>query len=228
MKTKILLTALASFFFLNVNAIHNSASLEINLKQQRNTLYIIQLENGVSYETEDFLHLDNLHSGLNRIKIFKQHLHRSRRSRGNVHDKLIFNGTINLPANSTVFSKLVHRKLIVKRIVRKRIKRPRKPRGNMRFGMNQRQFNDLIITVKQESFDSRKLKVMNMAIRQNNLSSRQVLQLMKLLTFDSYKLKLAKKAYAKTVDKQNYFIVRNGLTFSSHKRELTKFIKHKF
>ena len=227
MKTKILLTALASFFFLNVNAFRNSASLEINLKQQRNTLYIIQLENGVSYETEDFLHLDNLHNGLNRIKIFKKKFQRNRRHVNN-RDKLIFNGVINLPANSTVFSKLIHRSLIIKRIVPKRIKRPRKPRREMRLKMNKRQFNDLIFTVKNESFDSHKLEVMNLAIHQNNLSSRQVLHLMELLTFDSYKLKFAKRAYAKTIDKQNYFIVRNGLTFSSHKRELTKFIKHKF
>jgi len=228
MKTKILLSALATFFFMNVTAFYNSASLEISLKQKRNTMYIIELENGSVYETYDNIHIDNLNYGINRIKIFKQKFNRQRNHRGNGREKLVFDGMINLPRNTTVFSQLIHRTLVINQIIPKRMRRRHPaPSENCRLEMNRRMFNDLKRSIRDEAFDSNKLDLLTFASRKNNLNARQVLELMKLLSFDSYKLKFAKRAYDNTLDKENYFIVANGLVFSSHKRELMKYIRRR-
>jgi hypothetical protein len=44
------------------------------------------------------------------------------------------------------------------------------------------------------------------------------------MSFDSYKLKFAQEAYRNTVDKQNYFLVRDQITFISNQRKLMIFV----
>ena len=58
----------------------------------------------------------------------------------------------------------------------------------------------------------------------SHVSSEQVFELMELLTFDSYRLELAKFAYRFTVDKGAYFIVNNAFTFSSNISALNRYI----
>ena len=48
---------------------------------------------------------------------------------------------------------------------------------------------------------------------------------MLLFVFESNKLEVAKSAYRKTVDKQNYYQLNDALTFSSSKEELARFIR---
>ena len=108
----------------------------------------------------------------------------------------------------------------VNRIVKKRAPRPRAVRG-----MHQQDFRQLKRTVAQEAFDKDRLQVLRFATKNNYLTSKQVAQLMDLLTFEKYKLTFAKFAYQSTVDKQNYFQVRNKLTFSSSRKKLIRFIE---
>ncbi|MCF8372573.1 MAG: DUF4476 domain-containing protein [Bacteroidales bacterium] len=56
------------------------------------------------------------------------------------------------------------------------------------------------------------------------MSSEQVLELLQMLSFDSYRLDLAKYAYIYTVDKHNYYIVNNAFTFSSNITALNQYI----
>ena len=76
----------------------------------------------------------------------------------------------------------------------------------------------------KEKGDSVVLKIAKQGIAANGISSQQVLALIELLTFESNQIKLAKFAYQFTFDKQNYFLVNDGFTFSSSISELNKFL----
>ncbi|MEN8928895.1 MAG: DUF4476 domain-containing protein [Flavobacteriales bacterium] len=221
MKAKTLLTALFAFLLVNGNAFQKNSSLKIDVVEQPNKTYVIEMGNGTTYETTSDIRIDNLRRGRNGIKIYKRN-YRGNSQNGNQRfdERLIYTGNINIPRNSVVLSELRNRELFVNGV------RPKNsnPRNNNRLGMRQRQFENLMIAVENESFDRDKLQIMSQAAKFGAMSSRQVADLMSLLSFDSFQLKFAKRAFQTTVDKQNYFLVRDGLTFASSRRKLTQFI----
>ncbi len=85
-------------------------------------------------------------------------------------------------------------------------------------------FAQLRNIIAAQSFESAKIKIAKQAISANRVSAMQVLELMQLFTFESYKLELAKFAYAYTADQQNYYLVNNGFTFSSSINNLAAYI----
>lgn len=90
--------------------------------------------------------------------------------------------------------------------------------------MNQYEFNRLYDRIAHLSFNSDKADAAKNAIRYNNFTSLQVNALVSLFSFESYKLEIAKLAFDKTIDPENYDMVFNQLTFSSSKRELDNYI----
>ena len=48
---------------------------------------------------------------------------------------------------------------------------------------------------------------------------------MMLFTFENNRLEIAKLAYNKTIDKNNYYQLNDALTFSNSKEELARFIR---
>lgn len=220
MKAKILLTALFAFLLVNGNAFQKNGSLDIDVNEHPSKTYVIEMGNGTSYETAKDIRIENLRPGRNGIKIFKRTYTSKRRGSQRFQEQLIYTGAVNIPRNSIVFSQLRNRNLFVNEIVSRR----GPDRHNAGIGMHNRQFQDLKFVIQNESFDRDRLMIMTQAARNGNINSRQVLELMDLLSFDSNKLKFAKQAYQNTVDKQNYFMVREGLNFISSKRKLTQFI----
>jgi hypothetical protein len=85
-------------------------------------------------------------------------------------------------------------------------------------------FSALISIISNSSFDSSKQTLAKQAIASNWFTSAQVYQMLKLFTFESSKLAVAKLAYAKTIDKGNYFMVNDAFTFESSIEELSSFI----
>jgi hypothetical protein len=223
MKAKILLTALFAFMLVNGNAFQKNSSLDIDVIEHPSKTYVIEMGNGTTYETASDIRINNLRDGRNGLKIFKRtYSGSSRRGHQRFDERLIYSGTVNIPRNSIVFSQLRNRQLFVNNVVPKHV--PLTP--NNRFGMHQRRFQNLKHAIEHESFDKDKLALMTQASRNGVITSIQVLQLINLLSFDSYKLKFAKNAYKNTVDKQNYFKVRKGLVFTSSRRKLTQFINN--
>ena len=96
--------------------------------------------------------------------------------------------------------------------------------GNHNRPMGDYEFSMLKNTVASQSFDSRKLSVAKSALAHNRILSRQALELVQLMSFESNKLSLAKFAYDSTIDKGNYFIVNNAFSFSSSVDELHRYI----
>lgn len=93
-------------------------------------------------------------------------------------------------------------------------------------GMNSRDFNMVVESIEKEWLETNKLKSAGQIVKTNNLTSAQVKQLVRLFSFESNKLELAKQAYQNTVDKQNYHLVADELSFSTSKTDLNRFIRN--
>jgi len=65
-------------------------------------------------------------------------------------------------------------------------------------------------------------------IDENSFTTQQVKELMFLFAFENNRLELAKYAFGKTTDQQNYMLIGDALTFSSNKNELARFIRESF
>ena len=58
------------------------------------------------------------------------------------------------------------------------------------------------------------------------VSSSQISDMLYIVSFESNRLELAKYAYEKTIDPQNYSLVFNTLDFNSSKRDLDQYIEN--
>lgn len=85
-------------------------------------------------------------------------------------------------------------------------------------------FQSLKQTIDNQWFSSGKQDVFKQALAGNYFTSQQVSELVNLYSFDSDKLVVAKMAYTKTIDPQNYFMVSNQLGFSSSVNDLTAYM----
>ncbi len=90
--------------------------------------------------------------------------------------------------------------------------------------MSEYDFAALKSVVANTSFDDSKLSICKQAIAANNVTTNQVCELMRLLTFESGKLELAKFAYSYVIDKNRYYLVNNEFTFSSSIDDLNRYI----
>lgn len=101
---------------------------------------------------------------------------------------------------------------------------PTLPNSNM-VEMTEVDFNQFLSTVRNQSFDKDREEYIKTYMKNAYMTTRQIKQAIKLLSFDSSKLDLAKFLFDKCVDKQNYFTVAEELQFSSSKSELNDYVK---
>lgn len=90
--------------------------------------------------------------------------------------------------------------------------------------MSATDFNGVIQTLKNQGFDNERLLIAKQVIGVNYFNVNQVREMMALFSFDESKLDIAKTAYPKTVDRENYFKINDELTYSSSKEELNRFL----
>jgi len=69
------------------------------------------------------------------------------------------------------------------------------------------------------------MKSVSHIISGNFFTADQVKEMMSLFAFENNKLDIAKQAYSKTIDKENYHCVSDALNFKSSKEELARFIR---
>lgn len=86
------------------------------------------------------------------------------------------------------------------------------------------EFNQLKQTIDHAGFESTRLSIFKQALPYNYFTSAQVRDLMDMFWFESTKLEMAKLAYPKTVDQNNYYIVNNGFSFNSSVNELGEYV----
>lgn len=85
-------------------------------------------------------------------------------------------------------------------------------------------FGQLRHTISVATFENTKLTIFKQALLHHYFTAAQVRELMCLFTFESYKLDVAKLAYPKTLDPQNYYLINNEFTFSSSVDDLNDYI----
>jgi hypothetical protein len=91
--------------------------------------------------------------------------------------------------------------------------------------MSVREFEQLKESLRKEWFENNRLISVKTIIEKSNFSAQQVKDLMLLFTFENNRLEIAKAAYRKTIDKENYYLLNEALTFSSSKEQLARFIR---
>jgi hypothetical protein len=90
--------------------------------------------------------------------------------------------------------------------------------------MNTNDFGTLKQMVRNASFEETRMTLIKQAIGDRFITAQQVLELMQMMSFESTRLELAKWAYPKALDSENYFIVNQGFSFSSSINDLANFI----
>ncbi|HEV7779724.1 MAG TPA: DUF4476 domain-containing protein [Chitinophagaceae bacterium] len=91
--------------------------------------------------------------------------------------------------------------------------------------MSVREFETLKESLRKEWFENNRLTSVKVILEKSNFSTSQVKDLMLLFSFESNRLEIAKAAYHKTIDKENYYQLNEALTFSSSKDDLARFIR---
>jgi hypothetical protein len=90
--------------------------------------------------------------------------------------------------------------------------------------MNDADYNGIVSAIKKESLESSRLSMAKTFLTNQNYTSQQVLGVLKVFSLESSRINFAKFAYAKTIDKPNYYKVYEGFSLSSSKKELSDFI----
>jgi hypothetical protein len=91
--------------------------------------------------------------------------------------------------------------------------------------MTEIDFNNFLNTIRKQSFEKDKDQQIRTYMKNAFMTTTQIKQVIKLLTYDSSRLDIAKFLFNRCVDKQNYFEIANELQFSSSKTELNDYVK---
>lgn len=91
--------------------------------------------------------------------------------------------------------------------------------------MNDVEFDRVLDCIQKEWYENNKVKSASQIISTNYFTSFQVKQMLQLFSFETNKLELAKQAYTKTIDKQNYNCVFDVFTFGGSREELARYIR---
>lgn len=93
-------------------------------------------------------------------------------------------------------------------------------------GMQPSVFASALRSVELQSFDSDKIRVAKQVIERNGATAQQIKQFIELLSFESGRLEVAKFAYSRVADPENYFMINDVFWFSSSVRELDRYINN--
>ncbi len=91
--------------------------------------------------------------------------------------------------------------------------------------MNYNEFNRVIWAIGKEGSDLNRMKSAEQIIKTNFLTVDEVKQMMQLFCTDDYKLEIARTAYVKTVDPENFFQLSNLLHSENSKGEFARCLK---
>lgn len=91
--------------------------------------------------------------------------------------------------------------------------------------INQLDFSNLVKAIRRDArTDDSKIIIITSSARFSQFTANQVNELVKLLNFESNKLKLAKQLFSSCIDKQNYYLVYGAFNFESSIRDLNNYV----
>jgi len=80
-------------------------------------------------------------------------------------------------------------------------------------------------SLRREWFENTRLETAKQIIDRSYFTSQQVKEMVLLFTFENNRLDIAKYAFGKTVDKENYFVINDAFTFNNNKEALKEYIR---
>ncbi len=86
-------------------------------------------------------------------------------------------------------------------------------------------FANFLRAIEERTFDSQKLNVAELGIEQNYFTTAQIRRITETFTYDNSRLKVAKMAYTKVVDPENYTIIFDVFTFDSSVEKLVEYMR---
>lgn len=229
MKKSIAILAL-SFIAVITNAgnpRHGMSSLQINVSEYG--YYSFEV-NGYHYESYDnTLHLNQVIPGAYRVRILRNNPAPGRYGHCKT-PSVVYDDFIEVPGNAQVVASYNRFGLHVNRIVQHPQPRLRAqpvcapPVHAVPYGMSSYDFDKLLRSIDNTSFDQTKLSIAKTAIQRNNVTTAQIAQIMSRLSFDSHRLDFAKFAYGYCIDQQNYYQLTSEFAFESNARELMSYV----
>jgi len=100
-----------------------------------------------------------------------------------------------------------------------------RPSGNGCYGpCGASEFQSVKGSISSKPFEDNKVQIAKQFLGANCVSAAQVRDLMGMFTYEESKLDIAKFAYGRCVDPNNYYKVNDGFTFSSSIDDLNEFI----
>lgn len=229
---KIIYTLLINAMMIScAHATHLGSDLKIRMHDYR--AMIVELDN-INYNspTTEF-NIDELAPGRHLITICTLRTHHN--SGG---PRLTYRGYIDIPAQSRVTARLTeYQQLKVVRIEPKYVLpennqtyepydpyQYNNPSAVMLVCNHCGNFEELKSVIRHQSFENTKVQIAKEYMHDNRIRTKEVAELMYLLTFESNKIDLAKFAYQLVDDPQNYFKLYDKFTFDSSVRELSDYI----
>lgn len=190
------------------------------------------------YGSNNDVVIDDLRAGYHSVKVYKQNNSRNnngRPGRGN-NTKLLYSGNVyvrngyHTDVTINRFGKAFTDERQIDRYGDydddNRYDDNDRDRDWNRQAMSSRSFEQLKQTIRRESFDEGKMNITKTAVRNQWVSTNQVMELLGLFSFDGSKLDIAKYLYQYASDPDNYYQVANVFGFSSSRTELLRYIEN--
>jgi hypothetical protein len=237
---KTLITTIAiGLATLSAKANHDSA---LNLKMFDNGMFTVVLDEQPSYSPSRVFSVAGVQPGYHKLKVIrtfkKPHSYYT-------FSQVVYKGWINVPPRSAVYARIDCRSQLDVR-VEPYFGQPSgggysnagcQNENNYGFQqgcegsgahayacMSHENFMQLKSSMASRSFEDSRMEIAKQALAYNYFTSTQIVELTHLFTFESNKLEFTKLAYAKTIDKQNYFLVNDAFTFENSISALNEYI----
>lgn len=97
--------------------------------------------------------------------------------------------------------------------------------GQSGYAMNPEDFSQFIASITREKFDNERIKIIEIGLKNSYFTTKQVGEVIRALDFEDQRLSIAKRAYPVTVDKSNYYILKDSFKFLGGQNGFMDFLK---
>jgi hypothetical protein len=233
---KNLLYTFIALVILNVSAKANGFRSKLNIRTFNDRSIIVQIDR-INYNNPSReIIISDLMPGDHKIKIWTVAGQRYNNGHGNF--RLVYNGIITIPKRSKVKAVLTNQNMLkVTKIetIHQECNNTVEPNGygycgfyygnhNANNNFHNNRFDELKDLVARESFDDTRLAICKEYIRTHPISSKELRELLGIITFENNRINLAKFSYRYVSDPGYFYTVYNAFTYNSSVNELIKWI----
>ena len=231
---KLFTSALMVFAAITTQANHLNS--ELLLSSSSNELIVATLDNEIYNHPQAYVEFRDLQPGMHSLTVSR--VINNRHARRPV-TRMLYSGSIFIPEASRITAQVergfaLHVTEVVPILFASGWNQP-VPVSQSGFQpvcaalqpMDCHTFDQLVRSIECKSFESSRFQVACQAAAVNYFTSEQVAELLTKFTFESTRLDFAKLAYARTLDKNRYFLVNDAFAFESSIDELNAYILYR-